>query len=147
MDAFSLCRMILRDILETTGITATAGIGTNLYLAKVSMDIVAKHTKPDSYGSRIAFLDEISYRKQLWNHKPLTDFWRIGKGIASRLENHHLYTMKDIAIESIENENWFYKEFGVDAEILIDHAWGYEPCTIQNIKHYKPSLKSLDNFA
>ena len=143
MDAFSLCRMILRDILETTGLTATAGIGTNLYLAKVSMDIVAKHTKPDSYGSRIAFLDEISYRKQLWNHKPLTDFWRIGKGIASRLENHHLYTMKDIAIESIENENWFYKEFGVDAEILIDHAWGYEPCTIQNIKHYKPSLKSL----
>ncbi|WP_407066609.1 DNA methylase [Floccifex sp.] len=143
MDAEQLCRKLVKEVLFETGITATAGIGTNLYLAKIAMDIVAKHTTPDQYGARIAYLDEILFRKKLWNHRPLTDFWRIGKGIANRLENHGLFTMRDIAKESISNEAWFYQEFGVDAEILIDHAWGYEPCTIKNIKQYSPSCKSM----
>ncbi|MGM9946831.1 DinB/UmuC family translesion DNA polymerase [Floccifex sp.] len=143
MNAHDFCVFLLKEIYKTTGITATAGIGTNLYLAKVAMDIVAKHANPDENGVRIASLDEISFRKQLWNHKPLTDFWRIGKGIASRLEKNGITTMKELAIQSIQNEDWFYQEFGVDAEILIDHAWGYEPCTMEHIKAYRPSLKSF----
>ena len=145
MSAYQLCQTIIQDVLQTTGITATAGIADNLYLCKVAMDIVAKHQKADQYGVRIAQIDEISYRKLLWNHTPLTDFWRIGKGISKRLEDHGLYTMGDIARESLSNEDWFYEEFGIDAEILIDHAWGYEPCTIQNIKQYKPNLSSISS--
>lgn len=142
-------RKILLDVLHTTGITATAGIGTNLYLAKVAMDIVAKHMPPDKHGVRIASLDEQSYRKMLWDHRPLTDFWRIGKGYARRLEAHRLYTMGDIArcsvgkAESPENEELLYRLFGINAELLIDHAWGWEPCTMEAIKRYRPSTKSL----
>lgn len=134
---------IIKDVYETTGITATAGIGTNLYLAKVAMDIVAKHTKPNEFGVRIASLDEKNYRKYLWNYKPLTSFWRVGKGYAKKLEENKLYTMGDIARCSIENEDLLYKLFGVNAELLIDHAWGWEPCTIKDIKSYKPSNHSL----
>ena len=134
---------ILRDVVESTGITATAGIGTNLYLAKVAMDIVAKHKNADKYGVRIASLDEISYRKELWSHKPLTDFWRVGAGYQKRLEKEKIYTMGDIARTSIENEEILYKMFGVNAEILIDHAWGYEPCTMELIKKYKPKSNSI----
>ena len=143
MDAITLCRTIIKDILFTTGITATAGIGTNLYLSKVAMDIVAKHTEADEYGVRIAQLDEIEYRKQLWNHTPLTDFWRFGRGISNRLQRNNLHTMGDIARESLTNIEWFYNEFGIDAEIIIDHAWGYEPCEMKHIKQYKPTTNSL----
>ena len=140
--------MIL-DVLETTGITATAGIGTNLYLSKIAMDIRAKHIPTDKNGARIAELDEMSYRRLLWSHRPLTDFWRVGKGYAKKLEENGLYTMGDIARCSIgkpsdfHNEDLLYKLFGVNAELLIDHAWGWEPCTIADIKAYKPSAKSL----
>ncbi len=143
-----LARKILLDVLETTGITATAGIGTNLYLAKVAMDIWAKHTKPDKNGVRIAEMDEISYRRLLWEHRPLTDFWRVGRGYAKKLEAQGLYTMGDIARCSIGkptdyyNEELLYKMFGVNAELLIDHAWGWEPCTIADVKAYKPETKS-----
>ena len=136
---------IIHDIYITTGITATAGIGTNLYLAKVAMDIVAKHVKGDKYGVRIAGLDEITYRKKLWNHRPLTSFWRVGKGYAKKLEDNGLYTMGDIARCSIENEDLLYKLFGVNAELLIDHAWGWEPCTIKDIKAYKPKNNSISS--
>jgi DNA polymerase V len=138
-----LVTKILLDILKTTGITATAGVGTNLYLAKISMDIVAKHVDVDSNGVRIAFLDERKYRELLWNHKPLTDFWRVGPGYSKRLNDHNMYTMGDICRCSINNVNLLYKLFGVDAELLIDHAWGYEPCTIDEIKKYKPQSNSL----
>ena len=138
-----LVTKILLDILNTTGITATAGVGTNLYLAKVSMDIVAKHVNVDSNGVRIAFLDEKKYRNLLWNHKPLTDFWRVGKGYCKKLNDHNMYTMGDICRCSINNVNLLYKLFGVNAELLIDHAWGYEPCTIDLIKKYKPTSNSL----
>jgi len=138
-----LATKILLDILNTTGITATAGVGTNLYLAKVSMDIVAKHVNVDSNGVRIAFLDEKKYRNLLWNHKPLTDFWRVGKGYCKKLNDHNMYTMGDICRCSINNVNLLYKLFGVNAELLIDHAWGYEPCTIDLIKKYKPTSNSL----
>lgn len=138
-----LVTKIIHDVYETTGITATAGIGSNLYLAKITMDIVAKHTEPDKYGVRIAELDEMSYRKKLWNFRPLTSFWRVGKGLAKKLEDNKLYTMGDIARCSIDNEDLLYKLFGVNAELLIDHAWGYEPCTIESIKNYKPSSNSL----
>ena len=147
--AHELARKMISDVLKTTGITATAGIGTNLYLAKVAMDIVAKHIPADAYGVRIAELDEMKYRKELWNHVPLTDFWRVGKGIAKRLEKLELYTMGDIAkcslgnITDKKNEDILYKEFGVNAELLIDHAWGYEPCTIKDIKNYKPKINSI----
>lgn len=134
---------IIHDVYKTTGITATAGIGTNLYLAKIAMDIVAKHTKADKYGVRIAELDEISYRQQLWNHKPLTSFWRVGKGIAKKLEDNNLFTMGDIARCSLNNEDLLYKLFGVNAELLIDHAWGWEPCTIESIKAYKSTSNSI----
>ena len=144
-----LARRILRAVLQASGITATVGIGSNLYLAKVAMDIVAKHAEPDENGARIARLDEASYRRTLWGHRPLTDFWRVGKGYARKLETHHLYTMGDIARCSLGGKDDFYNEemlyrlFGVNAELLIDHAWGWEPCTIAQIKAYKPASNSL----
>ena len=136
---------IIKDVYDTTGITATAGIGTNMYLAKVAMDIVAKHTKANEFGVRIASLDEKNYRKYLWNYRPLTAFWRVGKGNAKKLEENKMYTMGDIARCSINNENLLYKLFGVNAELLIDHAWGYEPCTIKDIKSYKPTNHSISS--
>ena len=134
---------ILKEVVKETGITATAGIGSNLFLAKVAMDVVAKHAKADEYGVRIARLDENGFKEKLWDYKPITDIWRIGRGIASRLEQYHIYTLGDIAKCSIENEELLYKLFGVNAELLIDHAWGVEPCTIESIKSYKPLEKSI----
>lgn len=136
---------IIKDVLKQTGITATVGIGTNLYLAKVSMDIVAKKTPADSDGVRIASLTEESYRQLLWSHKPLTDFWQIGNGKARRLERNMMFTMGDIAERSQLDEEWFYRTFGIDAEILIDHAWGIEPVTMHHIKNYKTDNHSLSN--
>ena len=144
-----LARKIVLDVLETTGITATAGIGTNLYLAKVAMDIWAKHTRPDRDGVRVAELDEMSYRRLLWDHRPLTDFWRVGPGYAKKLEAQGLHTMGDIARCSVgkptdfHNEELLYKLFGVNAELLIDHAWGYEPVTMADIRAYRPEAKSI----
>ena len=137
--------MIIKDVYETTGITATSGIGTNMYLAKIAMDIVAKHAQPNEFGVRIALLDEMSYRRRLWNHKPLTDFWRVGKGISNKLEKNNMYTMGDIANMSFKDENLLYKLFGINAELLIDHAWGWEPCTIKDVKAYKPTTNSLSS--
>ena len=140
---------ILLDIYDSTGLTATAGIGTNLYLSKVAMDIVAKHINTDQNGLRIALLNEKRYRKYLWNHRPLTDFWRVGKGYAKKLEKEGLYTMGDIAKCSVGRSDEYYNEkllydlFGVNAELLIDHAWGYESCTMHDIKHYKPERNSI----
>lgn len=142
---------MIRDVLKTTGITATAGIGTNMYLCKVAMDIVAKHIPADKDGVRIAELDEMAYRRLLWGHEPLTDFWRVGNGYADRLRKYGLYTMGDIARCSIGerqdfyNEDLLYKLFGVNAELLIDHAWGWEPCTMEQIKEYKPKSNSLSS--
>lgn len=136
---------IIRDVLKNTGITATVGIGTNLYLAKVAMDIVAKKAPADKDGVRIASLTEETYRYLLWGHRPLTDFWQIGRGKAARLENNYMYTMGDVAERSQWDEEWFYKVFGIDAEILIDHAWGIEPVTMYHIKHYKSDNHSLSN--
>ncbi|MBQ8238416.1 MAG: DNA methylase [Oscillospiraceae bacterium] len=136
-------RKLIYEVLENTGITATAGIGTNLYLCKIAMDIVAKRTEPDEYGVRIAQLDEMSYRQTLWGHRPLTDFWRVGRGYARKLEKHGIFTMGDIARCSIHNEQLFYKLFGINAELLIDHAWGWEPTTIADIKAYRPTTNSL----
>ena len=143
LSARELAGKIILDVLETTGITATAGIGTNLYLCKVAMDIMAKHIKPDMNGVRIAKLNENTYRRLLWDHRPLTDFWRVGRGYAKKLEWCGLYTMGDIARCSLENEDLLYKLFGVNAELLIDHAWGWEPCTIADVKAYKPESKSI----
>ena len=140
-----LATTIIKDVYNETGITATAGIGTNMYLAKIAMDIVAKHMKPNEIGVRMASLDEISYRKILWDHKPLTSFWRVGKGIAKKLEENGMYTMGDVALMSIKNENYLYNLFGVNAELLIDHAWGYEPTTIEDVKKYKPETSSLSS--
>ena len=140
-----LATKVIKNVLDETGITATCGIGTNMYLAKVAMDIVAKHTEADNNGVRIAGLDEMAYRKYLWNHKPLTDFWRVGKGISRKLEKNNMFTMGDIARESIRNEERLYKLFGINAELLIDHAWGYEPCTINSVKSYKPVTNSLSS--
>jgi DNA polymerase V len=140
-----LATRVIKQVLSETGITATCGIGTNLYLAKIAMDIVAKHTEADQFGVRIAGLDEMSYRKYLWSHRPLTDFWRIGKGISQRLEKYGMYTMGDIARQSIKNEELLYKLFGVNAELIIDHAWGYEPSTIDVIKTYKPVTTSISS--
>ena len=134
--ASQLAQMMIKDVLFQTGITATAGIGTNLYLCKVAMDIVAKHMEPDENGVRIASLNEKTYRQLLWQHTPLTDFWRIGKGISKKLQENGLYNMGDIALCSIENEDKLYKLFGVNAELIIDHAWGYEPTEIKHIKQY-----------
>lgn len=141
-------KKIMKDVLDTVGVTATAGIGTNLYLSKIAMDIVAKHIPADSDGGRIAEIDEMGYRKLLWSHRPITDFWRVGKGYATKLEKYNLYTMGDIARCSIgkqgeyHNEDLLYKLFGVNAELLIDHAWGWEPCTLADVKAYKPANKS-----
>ena len=145
MRAKDLVTKVIQDVYKTTGITATAGIGTNLYLCKVAMDIVAKHIKPDKNGVRIAGLDEMTYRKLLWTHTPITDFWRVGKGYSKKLEKHGIYTMGDVARTSIENEELLYKLFGINAELLIDHAWGYEPCTIKEIKSYKPEFNSISS--
>lgn len=142
---------MIKDVYETTGITATAGIGTNLYLAKVAMDIVAKHTEANEDGVRIAELNELSYRQQLWEHRPLTDFWRIGRGIRRKLEENGMYTMGDVARVSVSNvgfgsgEDFLFKLFGIDAELLIDHAWGIEPCTMEAIKNYKPDSNSISS--
>ena len=143
MTAHELAMKMIKEVLRETGITATAGIGTNLYLAKIAMDIVAKHIPADKDGVRIAELDEMSYRQKLWSHRPLTDFWRVGKGYATKLEANRIYTMGDIARHSIYDEDLFYKLFGVNAELLIDHAWGWEPCTIADIKSYKPENHSV----
>lgn len=151
MTAHELAMTMVRDVLKTTGITATAGVGTNLYLAKVAMDIVAKHMPADSDGVRIAELDEMSYRKLLWNHRPITDFWRVGKGYAKKLEAHHMYTMGDVARCSAGgpgdyyNEDLLYKLFGINAELLIDHAWGWEPATIADIRAYRPLSSSISS--
>lgn len=134
---------IIHEITQLTEITATAGIGTNMYLAKVAMDIVAKHIPADKNGVRIALINERSYRQLLWNHRPLTDFWRVGVGYAKRLESLGLYTMGDIARCSLDNEELLYKSFGINAELLIDHAWGYEPCGMKEVKAYKPENSSL----
>ncbi len=143
MSPHDLAMKIILDVLETTGITATAGIGTNLYLAKVAMDIVAKRIPADDNGVRIAELDEMSYRKKLWAHRPLTDFWRVGGGYAKKLEANGIFTMGDVARCSLTNEDLLYKLFGKNAELLIDHAWGWEPCTVEVIKNYRPSTNSL----
>ncbi|MCD7750577.1 MAG: DNA methylase [Lachnospiraceae bacterium] len=142
-----LAMKMIRDVLKETGITATAGIGTNLYLCKIAMDIVAKHIPADADGVRIAELDEMTYRELLWTHEPLTDFWRVGRGYAERLKKLGLYTMGDIVRYSLDKagENRLYKEFGVNAELLIDHAWGYEPCRISDIKAYKPENNSISS--
>ena len=145
MTAHELTIKMIRDVLSRTGITATAGIGTNLYLAKIAMDITAKHMEADADGVRIAELDEQSYRELLWDHTPITDFWRIGGGTARRLANNHMYTMGDIARKSLTDEERLYQIFGIDAEILIDHAWGIEPTTMEDIKSYKPSTNSLSS--
>lgn len=151
MTAHEFAMKIILDVLATTGITATAGIGTNMYLCKIAMDIVAKHLPADENGVRIAYLDEMSYRRTLWDHRPLTDFWRVGQGYAKKLEAIGIYTMGDVARCSVGGENSFYNEeklykmFGVGAELLIDHAWGYEPCTIADIKAYKPESNSISS--
>ncbi len=151
LSAHDFAMKMIKEILETTGITATAGIGTNLYLAKIAMDIVAKHIPADKDGVRIAQIDEMSYRKLLWNHQPITDFWRVGKGYAKKLVENGIYTMGDVARCSLgkpnefHNEALLYKLFGINAELLIDHAWGYEPCTIKDIKNYKPSTNSISS--
>jgi len=140
-----LVTKMIKDVYDTTGITATAGIGTNLYLAKIAMDIVAKHAEPNSFGVRLASLDEASYRKLLWNHRPLTSFWRTGPGIAKRLEKMGIYTMGDLARASLTNEDKLYKVFGINAELIIDHAWGYEPVEIKDIKAFRPSVNSISS--
>ncbi len=143
--AHELARRMIGHVLRETGITATAGIGPNLYLCKVAMDIVAKHIPADKDGVRIAELDEMSYRRQLWNHRPLTDFWRVGRGIARKLEACGMMTMGDVARCSLDKEGLLYKLFGVNAELLIDHAWGWEPCTIAAIKSYRPKNSSFSS--
>lgn len=151
ISARALASRMIRDVLKTTGITATAGIGENMYLCKVALDIHAKKVQPDKYGVRIAELSEQSYRELLWDHRPLTDFWRVGRGTAKKLEAHGIYTMGDIALCSVGgrddyyNEALLYKLFGVNAELLIDHAWGWEPCTIADIKSYRPESNSLSS--
>ncbi len=145
MTAHDFAMMIIRDVLENTGITATAGIGTNMYLAKIAMDVMAKKMKADKDGVRVAYLDEYTYRKELWTHESLTDFWRVGNGYATKLKANGFHTMGDIAQASLMDygEDKLYKLFGVNAELLIDHAWGWEPCTISDIRKYKPENKSI----
>ena len=145
LSAHDLAMKIILDVLETTGITATAGIGTNLFLCKVAMDIVAKHIPADKNGVRIAELDEMKFRRELWAHQPLTDFWRVGRGIAKKLEQNGMFTMGDVALCSERNEDLLYKLFGKNAELLIDHAWGWEPTTIEAIKAYRPSSNSISS--
>ena len=143
LTARDLAMEIILDVLRSTGITATAGIGPNLYLCKIAMDIWAKHIEPDENGVRIAELDEMSYRRQLWDHRPLTDFWRVGRGYARKLEVHGMFTMGDVARQSVRDEDVLYDLFGVNAELLIDHAWGWEPCAIADIKAYRPDSSSI----
>lgn len=143
MSAHDLAKTMIREVLYTTGITATAGIGSNLYLAKLAMDITAKHAAPDADGVRIAELDEDSFRYLLWDHKPLTDFWMTGPGTAKKLEKHGIRTMGELARYSLNYQDILYKEFGVDTELLIDHAWGLELCGMKEIKAYKPSTNSI----
>ena len=143
LTARELARRMIADVLRQTGVTATAGIGTNLYLCKIAMDIMAKRIEPDEDGVRIAELDEQSYRQQLWEHRPLTDFWRLGPGYARRLEAAGMHTMGDIAARAEWDEEWFYRTFGINAGLLLDHAWGVEPCTIADIKAYRPEASSL----
>ena len=140
-----LAMRLVREVLRETGITATAGIGPNLYLCKIAMDVEAKHQEPDKDGVRVAALDEESYRRKYWTHRPMTDFWRIGRGTVARLEKMCLYTLGDIARRSLSDEESLYREFGVNAELLIDHAWGWEPCTMAQIKSYRPSTSSLSS--
>ena len=145
MSAYDFARMMIQDVLQTTGITATAGIGTNLYLAKIAMDIYAKHVPADKDGVRIAELDEMTYRRVLWSHRPLTDFWRVGKGISRKLEANNMFTMGDVARMSVSpgGEDLLHRLFGINAELLIDHAWGWESCTIADIKNFKAETKSI----
>ena len=143
MTARELVKTMIREVLYETGITATAGIGTNLYLCKVALDISAKKVPADADGVRIAELDETSFQYLLWDHRPLTDFWRIGPGTAARLERHNIHTMGELARASFREEDWFYKTFGIDAEILIDHAFGIEPCAIRHIQEYRPAFNSI----
>ncbi len=149
--AYEFARTIIRDVYANTGITATAGIGTNMYLAKIAMDIVAKHIAPDECGVRIAQLDEMSYRRQLWSHRPITDFWRVGRGYAKKLEENGMYTMGDVARCSVgkpneyHNEELLYRLFGVNAQLLIDHSWGWEPCRIADVKAYKPETNCISS--
>ena len=147
MTAHELTMTMVRDVLYNTGITATAGIGTNLFLAKIAMDIEAKKSKPDKDGVRIAALDEMTFREKLWTHRPLTDFWRIGKGISQKLEAMQLFTLGDVARASIDPycEDRLYKTFGVNAELIIDHAWGWEPVTVEDIRQYRPSTSSISS--
>ena len=147
MTAHELTMTMVRDVLYNTGITATAGIGTNLFLAKIAMDIEAKKSKPDKDGVRIAALDEMTFREKLWTHRPLTDFWRIGKGISQKLEAMQLFTLGDVARASLNPycEDRLYKTFGVNAELLIDHAWGWEPVTVEDIRQYRPSTSSISS--
>ena len=145
MTAHQLAMKMIRDVLATTGITATAGIGTNMYLAEVAMDIVAKKMPADKDGVRIAELDEMSYRRELWDYRPLTKFWRVGRGIAEKLAVYGIDTMGKIARMSIQNEGLLYRLFGVNAELLIDHAWGWEPCTIEAVKAYRPETNSFSS--
>lgn len=151
MSARDMAKMIIDDVYYTTGITATAGIGPNMYLCKVAMDIEAKHIAPDENGVRIAELDELSYRKRLWEHQPITDFWRVGRGIAKRLADNGMYTMGDVArcsigdVDNYHNEDLLYNLFGINAELLIDHAWGWEPCTIADVKGYLPENTSISS--
>ena len=143
--AHDLAMRLVREVLRETGITATAGIGPNLYLCKVAMDVEAKHQEPDKDGVRVAALDELSYRRKYWAHRPLTDFWRIGKGTVNRLAALGMYTLGDVARRSLTDEESLYKAFGVNAELLIDHAWGWEPCTMSQIKSYRPVTSSLSS--
>lgn len=151
LTARELAAKIMQEVLSNTGITATAGIGTNLYLCKIAMDIVAKHVEPDKNGVRIAELDEMGYRRLLWDHQPITDFWRVGRGYAKKLAEHGMFTMGDVArcsvgsIQDYYNEDLLYRLFGVNAELLIDHAWGWEPTTIDLIKQYKPETNSISS--
>ena len=145
LSARDFAMTLIRDVLKTTGITATAGIGPNLYLCKIAMDIEAKHIPPDKDGVRIAELNERSYREKLWGHRPLTDFWRVGRGYASKLEANGMMTMGDVARCSLQNEELLYRLFGVNAELLIDHAWGWEPCEIRHIKAYRPESRSFSS--
>lgn len=143
MTAHRLAMTMIRDVLRETGITATAGIGTNMYLCKIAMDIVAKKMPPDEDGVRIAELDEMSYRRQLWDHTPITDFWRVGPGIARKLATYGMHTMGDVARWSIDHQSLLYRMFGVSAELLIDHAWGWEPVTMDMVRKYRPETHSL----
>lgn len=145
MTSHEFAVMLIREVLAETGVTATAGIGPNMYLCKVAMDITAKHIPADKDGVRIAELDEMTYRRTLWNHRPLTDFWRVGRGISEKLEKYGMMTMGDVARCSLQNEDLLYRLFGINAELLIDHAWGWEPCTIADVRAYKPQNNSIQS--